>query len=388
MKIAYSPQQLKSRVGTWFSPCVWRCVCRNISQMRSYSSRADMGNRIYERDGGRCTFGIVAGPRLRPMASWVPEAQREGHGPGFRLREAAGRRVHRLLDSGPPLSGHLLQRRSTGTSGRALRAVLRLPRLAPVHPADEAKATGAPGGRAADGRSLAIFLPVWRAQRPFLPLPAVLLLFLEPRKQSRRRTERPELEDDLAMFLVLREEEHPPALRNHIDCLLERNLVIPFPFLAAREIEPFHVEEQDSSPRLPHPSFSLLDERLLCEGHGFEYDVLEGAVPDDLVAAVEDGLVRLGKDNAHLPHLVDLHPSRQPRGQDKLNEPARPHSLRELVEADPRINFPRDVGRHRASDLGRFAGVAENPHELHVCCLRRHVFRANHPGLHQVAAGV
>src|SRR2546428_3029865 len=84
------------------------------------------------------------------------------------------------------------------------------------------------------GRHVAILLSIWRAQRAFLPLPAVLLLFLEPRKQSRRRTERPELEDDLAMFLVLRDEEYPLALRNNIDGLLKRNLVVAFPFLAAR----------------------------------------------------------------------------------------------------------------------------------------------------------
>src|SRR5207244_5398796 len=63
----------------------------------------------------------------------------------------------------------------------------------------------------ADGRPLAtrfpIFLAVRGPKRPFLPLPAVLLLLLEPREQPGRRTERPELEDDLDMFLVLRHEE-------------------------------------------------------------------------------------------------------------------------------------------------------------------------------------
>src|SRR5713226_941636 len=70
----------------------------------------------------------------------------------------------------------------------------------------------------------------------------------------------------------------------------------------------------------------------------------------------------------------------QPHEQDKLNETAGPGSLRELVQPDPRIDFPRHVRRHRASDLGRFARVAEDPHELHVRRLRRHVFRPDDPG--------
>src|SRR5256712_12554262 len=78
--------------------------------------------------------------------------------------------------------------------------------IAPSEPADEA-----------DARSLAILFPVRRAQRAFLSLPAVLLLFLEPREQSRRRAERPELEDDPAVLLVLRHAEDALALRNHVD---------------------------------------------------------------------------------------------------------------------------------------------------------------------------
>src|SRR2546428_492764 len=265
---------------------------------------------VCKHNPGRCTFGIVARSRLGPMASCSPPAKRAIDGPGLCFRETANRRVHRLLDFGFPVRGLVLQRGPTRPGGRALRPLLGVHRIAALHPAYEAKATGAPAGRTADGRSLAILLSIWRAQRAFLPLPAVLLLLLEPRKQSRRRTERPELEDDLAMFLVLRDKEHPLALRNHIDRLLERNLVVAFPFLAAGKIEPFHVEEEDPSPGLPHPSFALLDERLLCECHGLEDDVLEGAVPDDLVAAMEDGLVRFGEDDPHLPDLIDLHPGR------------------------------------------------------------------------------
>src|SRR5437899_1839670 len=349
MRTAYSPQQLKSRVGTWFSPCVWRCVSRNMSQMRSYSSRADMSHRLFQRDRGRCTFGIVARPRLRPMASWPSDATGHVDGPVFRLREAADRRVHPLLDPSPPVPRNLLPREPAGPGGRSVHPGIGLHRLAPLHAADEAAAAGSAGGGAtrrtnatgvpdatdgpdagpangtgpaspagatapADGRPLATRIPILFAvggpKGPFLPLPAVLLLLFEPREQSRRRTERPEFEDDLAMFFVFRDEEHPPTLRDHVDGLLERDLVVAFPFLAAWEVEPFHIEEEDPSPSLPHPSFSLFDERFFREGHRFEDDVLQRAVPDDLIAAVEDRLVRLGEDDAHLPHLIDLHPSR------------------------------------------------------------------------------
>src|SRR3989475_1665910 len=305
MKTAYSPQQLKSRVGTWFSPCVWRCVSRNMSQTRSYSSRADMRDRFFQRDRGRCTFGIVARPRPRPMASWPLSTQGERQGSVFRLREATDRRLHRVLDLGPPIPRSLLPGEPAGPGGWSVHPGSGLPRLPPLHAADEATAARTPGGGAtretnatgvpdatdgadagpangtgaaspaaatapADGRPLAtrfpIFLAVRGPKRPFLPLPAVLLLLLEPREQPGRRPERPELEDDLAMFLVLCHEEHPPALRDDIDRFLERNLVVAFPLLATREVEPFHIEEEDSSAGLPHPSFPLLDGRLLCAG--------------------------------------------------------------------------------------------------------------------------
>src|SRR5437879_8249675 len=74
----------------------------------------------------------------------------------------------------------------------------------------------------ATARSLAILFAVRRAQGTVLPLPAVLLLVLEPREQPRRRAERPELEDDLAVFLVLRFQEHAFALVDHVDRFLER----------------------------------------------------------------------------------------------------------------------------------------------------------------------
>src|SRR6059058_3923719 len=199
MRTAYSPQQLKSRVGTWFSPCVWRCVSRNMSQMRSYSSRADMSHRLFQRDRGRCTFGIVAPPRLRPMAYWPPGATGNVHGSVFRLREAADRRVHRLLDLGPPIHRNLLPGVPDASDGPD------------AGPADGTSAASPAAGTApADGRPLATRIPILFAvggpKGPFLPLPAVLLLLFEPREQSRRRTERPEFEDDLAMFFVFRDE--------------------------------------------------------------------------------------------------------------------------------------------------------------------------------------
>jgi hypothetical protein len=158
-----------------------------------------------------------------------------------------------------------------------------------------------------DARSLAILFPVRGAQRAFLSLPAVLLLFLEPREQSRRRAERPELEDDPAVLLVLRHEEDALALRNHVDRLFERNLVVAFPLLSTGEVEPFHVQQEESPSSLPDPALPLLDERLLRKGDGLEDEVLERAISDDLVAAVEDGFVRVGEDDADLSNLVDLH---------------------------------------------------------------------------------
>src|SRR5712691_6611802 len=135
----------------------------------------------------------------------------------------------------------------------------------------------------------------------------MLLLFLEPREQSRRCAERPELEDDPTMRLILRDEEHAPAFWDHVDRLFERDFVVAFPLLAAGEIEPFHVQQEESPSSLPHPPLPLFDERLLRKGDGLEDEVLERAIPDDLVAAMEDRLVRVGEDDADLSNLVDLH---------------------------------------------------------------------------------
>src|SRR5205823_3331627 len=71
--------------------------------------------------------------------------------------------------------------------------------------------------------------------------------------------------------------------------------------------EPLHVEEQESPPGLPDPPLPRLDEGLLRHGDGLEDRVLQGAVPDDLITAGEDGLVRVREDDAHLPDLIDLH---------------------------------------------------------------------------------
>src|SRR2546425_6854802 len=116
-----------------------------MSQTRSYSSRADMGNRFFQRDRGRCTFGIVARPRLRPMASWPPGATGHVDGPGLRLREAADRRVHRVLDPGPPLRRSLLPGEPAGPGGWSVHPGSGLHRLPPLHAADEATAAGTAG---------------------------------------------------------------------------------------------------------------------------------------------------------------------------------------------------------------------------------------------------
>src|SRR5881409_2610842 len=196
-----------------------------MSQTRSYSSRADMRDRLFQRDRGRCTFGIVARPRLRPMASWPPGTTGHVDGSVFRLREEADRRLHRVLDLGPPIPRSLLPGEPAGPGGWSVHPGSGLPRLPPLHAADEATAAGTPGGGAtretnttgipdatdgpdagpadgtgaaspavattpADGRPLATRFPILFAVRgpkgPFFPLP-VLFLLLEPREQSGRR---------------------------------------------------------------------------------------------------------------------------------------------------------------------------------------------------------
>src|SRR6059036_2768975 len=122
-----------------------------MSQTRSYSSRADMSNRLFQRDRGRCTFGIVARTRLRPVASWPPGATGNVDGSVLRLREAADRRVRRLLDFGPPLPRSLLPGERTGPGGWFVYPGIGLHRLPPLHAADEATAAGTTGSGATGG---------------------------------------------------------------------------------------------------------------------------------------------------------------------------------------------------------------------------------------------
>src|SRR2546430_8292968 len=122
-----------------------------MSQTRSYSSRADMSNRLFQRVRGRCTFGMVARTRLRPVASWPPGATGNVDGSVLRLREAADRRVHRLLDSGPPLPRSLLPGERTGPGGWFVYPGIGLHLVPPLHSADEATAAGPPGNRASGG---------------------------------------------------------------------------------------------------------------------------------------------------------------------------------------------------------------------------------------------
>src|ERR1700704_3693355 len=78
----------------------------------------------------------------------------------------------------------------------------------------------------------------------------------------------------------------------------------------------------------------------------------------------------------------------EPRGRDKVNEPGPRTSVRELVEADLRIDLARDVRRHRTRDVRGLSHVAEDPHELDVGGLRRHVLAFDDPGLQEVSPGV
>src|SRR2546421_5322960 len=169
-----------------------------MSQMPSYSSTADMRNPARKRLPWRCTFGIVAPVRLGPMASCPGAATGANDGPGLRFREEADCGLHRLLDSGPPLRGLLLQREPTRPSGLAVRPLPRLHRVVALHSTDEAKTTGPTAGCGTEWRPLTNFLSIRRAARALLPLPAVLPLVLEPRALSRRRPRRAELGSALA----------------------------------------------------------------------------------------------------------------------------------------------------------------------------------------------
>jgi hypothetical protein len=135
----------------------------------------------------------------------------------------------------------------------------------------------------------------------------MLLLVLQPREEAGRGPEGPELEYDLAVLRVLRLKLDPLALMDHVNRLFEGDLVVMLALLAAREVHPRHVEEEEPSSRLPHPPLPRLDQGLLRKGDGLEDRVVQGAVSDDLVVAREDGLVRVREDDAHLTDLIDLH---------------------------------------------------------------------------------
>src|SRR5438445_11674279 len=69
------------------------------------------------------------------------------HGSGLRFREAANRRVHRLLGSGLPLPRPVLRQLSSAPSGRIIPPRLRVHRLSPIHSTAEEQAARPPGGR-------------------------------------------------------------------------------------------------------------------------------------------------------------------------------------------------------------------------------------------------
>src|SRR6266516_1162315 len=239
-----------------------------------------------------------------PMASFA--VSRCGpRGPRLGFRQAADRRVHRVLARRRLRDLRPLQGEPPRAGGHFHPGV-RLYDVRRIHGSDEAEAAGATRGVQAP-RTLAVRFAVRGSQGAFVALPAVFLLVLEPREEAGRGAERPELEDHLAVLLVLRLQEYPPAFGDHIDRLLERNLVEPFPFLAARQIKPVGIEEEEAPSGLPHPSLPRVHERLLRHGDRLIDFILELAIPDDLVAAGEDRLVRLREDDADLADLVDLH---------------------------------------------------------------------------------
>src|SRR6266516_6869716 len=241
-----------------------------------------------------------------PMASFA--VSRCGpRGPRLGFRQAADRRVHRVLARRRLRDLRPLQGKPPRAGGH-LHPGVRLHDVRRVHGSDEAETAGAARGVEAP-RTLAVRFAVRGSQGAFVALSAVYLLVLEPREEAGRGAERPELEDHLTVLGVLGLQQHPPAFWHHIDRLLAGNLVEPLPFLATLEVEPVGIQEEEAPSGLPHPSLPRIHERLLRHGHRLVDLILEFAIPDDLVAAGEDRLVRFRQDDADLTDLVDLHPA-------------------------------------------------------------------------------
>src|SRR2546422_948075 len=76
----------------------------------------------------------------------------------FRLREEADRRVHRVLDPGPPIPRNLLPGEPAGPGGWSVHPGVGLHRLPPLHAADEATAAGT-AGRGATRETYATGIP-------------------------------------------------------------------------------------------------------------------------------------------------------------------------------------------------------------------------------------
>src|SRR5438094_9547228 len=81
------------------------------------------------------------------MASWPPGATGAADGARLRFRETPDRGVHRHLDPGPPVPGHLLPRGSTGPRGRPDHSGNLLPRIRFLNTRVEAAAEGPTGRR-------------------------------------------------------------------------------------------------------------------------------------------------------------------------------------------------------------------------------------------------
>src|SRR5437867_4996357 len=237
------------------------------------------------------------------MASFADPTWRV-HGPGHGFRKTPDRRVHRVLARRRLRDLHPLQGKPPGAGGHLHRCV-RLHDVRCVHRSAEAETAGATRGVQAP-RTLAVRFAVRGSQGAFVALTAVFLLVLEPREEAGRGAELPELEDHLAVLLVLRLQEYTPAFGDHIDRLLDGDLVEPLHFLAARQIKPVGIEEDEAPSGLRHPCLPRVHERLLRHGHRLIDLVLELAIPDDLVAAGEARLVPLRGDAAALPALADL----------------------------------------------------------------------------------
>src|SRR5436853_6990709 len=108
--------------------------------MLSYSSRAVIANRLTNALAGDVPFGIVAGPRMGPMASCPRGGTSAVDGPFLRFRETADCRGHHLLGPDPPVRRAFLQEGLARAAGRPPPPPPRRSRPRPLYPPDDATA--------------------------------------------------------------------------------------------------------------------------------------------------------------------------------------------------------------------------------------------------------